>query len=74
MPKTYDKLRDVIITPTLQSARAVTEAGADIVAVDCTLRQGRTPQAVLDLLQEYKTHLNVLIMAETAILAMRSAP
>ena len=56
MPKSYDKLHDVIITPTLQSARAVVEAGADIVAVDCTLRQGRTPQAVLDLLQEYKTH------------------
>lgn len=64
MPKSYDKLRDVIITPTLQSARAVVEAGADIVAVDCTLRQGRTPQTILNLLQEYKAHLNVLIMAE----------
>ena len=52
MPKVYDKLHDVIITPTLASARAVVEAGADIVAVDCTLRQGRTPEAIQALLGE----------------------
>ena len=52
MPEVYDKFRDVIITPTLSSARAVAEAGADIVAVDCTLRQGRTPEMIQALLQE----------------------
>ena len=64
MPKVYDKLHDVIITPTLASARADKEAGADIVAADCTLRQGRTPEAIQALLEEYKAGLNVLIMAE----------
>ena len=64
MPEVYDKFRDVIITPTLSSARAVAEAGADIVAVDCTLRQGRTPEMIQALLQEYKAGLDVLIMAE----------
>lgn len=64
MPEVYDKFRDVIITPTLSSARAVAEAGADIVAVDCTLRQGRTPEMIQALLQEYKAELDVLIMAE----------
>lgn len=64
MPKVYDKLHDVIITPTLASAGAVVEAGADIVAVDCTLRQGRTPEAIQALLEEYKAGLDVLIMAE----------
>lgn len=33
------------------------EAGADIVAVDCTLRQGRTPEAIQALLEEYKAGL-----------------
>ena len=64
MPEVYDKFRDVIITPTLTSARAVAEAGADIVAVDCTLRQGRTPEMIQTLLQEYKAELDVMIMAE----------
>lgn len=76
IPEHYDKMHDVIITPTLKSALAVAEAGADIVAVDCTLRQGRTDQDIVSLLQSYKKHLDVLVMAEIStaeegLIAMR---
>jgi N-acylglucosamine-6-phosphate 2-epimerase len=37
--KTYDANGDVYITPNFASARAVSEAGADIIALDCTGRR-----------------------------------
>jgi N-acylglucosamine-6-phosphate 2-epimerase len=37
--KKYDANGDVYITPDFESARAVSEAGADIIALDCTMRR-----------------------------------
>jgi N-acylglucosamine-6-phosphate 2-epimerase len=37
--KQYDANGDVHITPDFQSARAISEAGADIIALDCTRRR-----------------------------------
>jgi putative N-acetylmannosamine-6-phosphate epimerase len=37
--KTYDPNGDVHITPDFKSARAVSDAGADIIALDCTKRR-----------------------------------
>jgi len=37
--KKYDANGDVYITPDFESARAVSEAGADIIALDCTRRR-----------------------------------
>jgi N-acylglucosamine-6-phosphate 2-epimerase len=37
--KTYDANGDVYITPDFKSAKAVSDAGADIIALDCTRRR-----------------------------------
>jgi N-acylglucosamine-6-phosphate 2-epimerase len=37
--KTYDANGDVYITPDFKSAQAVSDAGADIIALDCTHRR-----------------------------------
>ena len=50
MPEHYNKMRDVVITPTLKAAQAVYYAGADIIAVDATLRGGRTKEDIKGLL------------------------
>lgn len=68
IPADYDKERDVIITPTLDAARAVYYAGADIIAVDCTVRSGRTPDDVRRLVRSIKDDLDVYVMAEIATL------
>src|SRR5215468_2568367 len=55
----------VRITPTLEAARAVVEAGADLVALDATRRgpeEGRLPPA--EMIRLVKTTLNVPVMAD----------
>lgn len=54
----------VYITPTLESARAVVEAGADIVAIDATPRrrvEGLSPQELIDAIHN---ELHVPVMAD----------
>lgn len=59
----------IIITPTFESAKVVIEAGADILALDCTLRPCRGKEALLELLKEIKKHYpDVAIMADCATL------
>lgn len=41
--KTCDANGDVYITPNFHSAKAVSEAGADIIALDCTLAASPQP-------------------------------
>lgn len=61
-----DLLTDVIITPTYESAVEIIEAGADIVALDCTARN-RTFHDVIDILSRIKRNYpNILIMADVA--------
>lgn len=55
------------ITPTLEAARAVVEAGADLVAVDATIRgeaEGRLPAA--QLIRAIRETLGVPVMADIA--------
>ncbi|MBP3398648.1 MAG: N-acetylmannosamine-6-phosphate 2-epimerase [Erysipelotrichaceae bacterium] len=66
LPEHYDKMHDVIITPTIDSAKAIIEAGADIIAVDCTLREGRTKQDILDLIHSYQKITDIPIMGEVS--------
>lgn len=68
MPEHYDKMRDVIITPTLEAAQAVYYAGADIIAVDATLRGGRTQKDISELIRQIKDSLDVLVMGEVSTL------
>lgn len=53
-----------IITPTFESARALVEAGSDIIAIDAT-NDGRPDEGELErLIQEIKSKLKVPVMAD----------
>jgi glucokinase-like ROK family protein len=57
------------ITPSLEAAREIVEAGADIVALDATIRgpsEGRLPAA--ELIRQVKETLGVPVMADIATL------
>ena len=55
----------VIITPTYESAIEVIEAGADVLALDCTLEHGRGKEELLELLNKIKkTYPDIAIMAD----------
>lgn len=56
----------ILITPAFESARALVEAGASMVALDCT-RRGRQFGA-LERLQRIKTELRVPVLADIATL------
>ena len=56
--------RDVFITPTLDHARAVADAGADIVAIDGTRRDRPDGLTLTETIQGLRTHTDTLIMAD----------
>jgi len=61
----------VLITPTFESAKALVEAGANMVALDCTSR-GRESGA-LDRISEIRRRLNVPVLADVAEIAEATA-
>ena len=64
-----DPLDTIFITPTVERACEVVEAGADIVGVDCTLRPGRDIEALKRLLGGIRERYpDVAIMADLATL------
>src|SRR5690349_23591265 len=54
----------ILITPTLDAARNLVEAGADMVALDCTVRGRR--YGALERIQQIKTELGVPVLADIA--------
>lgn len=66
VPENYNKMTDVIITPNIEAAKAIIDAGSDIIAVDCTLREGRTKQQIIDLVKSYKEITDIPIMGEVS--------
>lgn len=56
----------VYITPTFEHARAVVEAGADIVAIDATARE--RPEPLPQLIQRIHQELRVPVMADISTL------
>jgi N-acetylmannosamine-6-phosphate 2-epimerase/N-acetylmannosamine kinase len=54
----------VLITPTFEGARQLVEAGADLVALDCTLRGQR--HGALERLRRIKAELGVPVLADIA--------
>lgn len=62
--KIHDPNTEVYITPTLDSARVIVEAGADIVALDATDRKLADGRYGYDLIAEVKQKLNVPVMAD----------
>ena len=62
-----DPLDTVFITPTLQRAIEIIEAGADVLGIDCTIRPTRGKKELIVLLNEIKSkYPNVAIMADIA--------
>jgi len=64
IPDEIDLLNSVFITPTFESAVGIIEAGADVIALDCTPR-GRTYQDVGQLIRAIqKAYPDTAIMAD----------
>lgn len=62
-----DPLDTVFITPTLQRAIEIIEAGADVLGIDCTIRPTRGKKELITLLNEIKRRYpNIAIMADIA--------
>jgi N-acylglucosamine-6-phosphate 2-epimerase len=66
--KTYDANGDVYITPDFPSAKAVSDAGADIVAIDCTARRLTAAEPWPELIRRIHTELNRPVLADIATL------
>ncbi len=63
--KQHDPSSPVFITPTLEAAKAVIEAGADIVAVDATDRMNRSGSKAYQLIEQIKQHYpEILVLAD----------
>ncbi|MGV8911921.1 MAG: N-acetylmannosamine-6-phosphate 2-epimerase [Rhodoglobus sp.] len=60
---------DVFITPTLDHARAVADAGANIVAIDGTRRARPDGRTVAETVAQLKSSHDVLVMADCGSLA-----
>ena len=54
----------IFITPDLKSAEEIIEAGADIVAVDCTFRRTMSGKPGFELIEEIKKHFDIPVMAD----------
>ena len=55
---------EVYITPQFEHARAVAEAGADIIAIDATLRPRPAGETVVELIGQIHDSLGKLVMAD----------
>jgi N-acylglucosamine-6-phosphate 2-epimerase len=66
--KQMTKGNEVYITPTIEAARAVYNAGADIIAIDCTFRKNLNGEYAWELIKKIKKELNILVMADVSTL------
>jgi N-acylglucosamine-6-phosphate 2-epimerase len=66
--KTCDANGDAYITPNFRSAKAISDAGADIIALDCTARRLTAPEPWPELIRRIHTELNRLVLADIASL------
>lgn len=66
MDENTDVSKDIIITPTFETAKAIYDAGADIIALDCTKR--RSSLETEKLIYKIKTELDIMIMADISTL------
>jgi N-acylglucosamine-6-phosphate 2-epimerase len=66
--KTWDANGDVYITPDFRSAQAISDAGADIIALDCTARRLTAAEPWPELICRIHTELNRPVLADIATL------
>lgn len=60
---------EVYITPTFEAAQKIAEAGADIIAVDATLRKRPNDEKLEELVRRIHSELNLPVMADVATFA-----
>jgi N-acylglucosamine-6-phosphate 2-epimerase len=63
----YDSSK-VYITPTFKAAKEVAEAGADVIAIDATLRQRPEGESLTKIVLRIKEELNLPVMADVSTL------
>ena len=64
-----DPLDEIFITPSFESAKEVIEAGCDILALDCTIRDSRPFEELEELLHQIReAYPEVPVMADLATL------
>jgi putative N-acetylmannosamine-6-phosphate epimerase len=68
MVKAKDANGEVYITPTFAAAKAVSEAGADIIALDCTHRRLSEAEPWPELIHRIHTQLGRSVLADVATL------
>lgn len=66
--KTYDTSGEVYITPDFCSAQAISNASADIIALDCTERRITAAEPWPELIRRIHTELNRPVLADIATL------
>ncbi|WP_353065698.1 N-acetylmannosamine-6-phosphate 2-epimerase [Tunturibacter psychrotolerans] len=66
--KAYDANGDVYITPDFFSAKAISDAGADIIALDCTARRLTAPEPWTELIPRIHAELHRPVLADIASL------
>src|SRR5215469_334815 len=66
--KTCDANGDVYITPDFRSAKATSDAGADIIALDCTARRLTAAEPWPELIRRIHAELNRPVLADVATL------
>ena len=64
--KTYDTNGEVYITPDFRSAKAISDAGADIIALDCTARRLTAAEPWPELIPRIHAELNRPVLADIA--------
>lgn len=57
---------EVYITPTFESAKAVAEAGADVIALDATARRRPNGETLEQIARQMRKLLNKLVMADVS--------
>jgi putative N-acetylmannosamine-6-phosphate epimerase len=66
MVKTKDSRGEVYITPTFKAAQAVSDAGSDVIALDCTLRRLVEAEPWPDLIRRIHSELRKPVLADIA--------
>lgn len=66
MAKAKDSDGNVYITPTFAAARLVSEAGADIVALDCTMRRLKEVEPWPGIIRQIHDELSLPVLADIA--------
>jgi N-acylglucosamine-6-phosphate 2-epimerase len=66
--KSYDASGEVYITPNFAAAKSVAEAGADIIALDCTLRRLTEPEPFTTLIPRIHAEFHRPVLADIATL------